>query len=554
MISKIINRFRKPKLEAIKEAPKPQEGFKLELQVQNHENDLLKDNLAKVDRMMKQGVHPLLKQRIENISSQTKSLSKGFASDSVEKSKYTSMTIAMDGIKKNLSFAMDNYSGGLQGGNTCWAGIPSQQFNYFTNQSFIGWTTCALMAQHWLISRCCLMPAEDAIRRGYDIVKSKEDEKEDSSNEDLHKKILKEMKDLDIEFSLDYNMVNQIQFGRVFGIRIAIFKVDTEDDDYYYEPFNIDAVLPGSYEGITQVDPYWMSPMLDVESSSDPMAIHFYEPTWWNVAGKMVHRTHMVIYRTEEVADTLKSAYIYGGVPIPQKIYNRVYMAEMISNEIPYLIKTKRTVVVKTNTAAFLGNQAKLTAKMAQINQYWDNHGTRLIDFDDEDMMLLDTSLDKCEEAGLYEYQLVASGAGMTFTQLFGTSPKGWQSTGEYEQDTYRESLVTMQKVALIPLANRHHEIIMKSIIEPKYGVNFKTNIVFKPLDAMTSKELAELNKLKAETDASLSQAGAIDGDDVRDRLRKDPESGFYGFQGNAPVVEADPDIETMGESENQDN
>ncbi len=138
----------------------------------------------------------------------------------------------------------------------------------------------------------------------------------------------------------------------------------------------------------------------------------------------------------------------------------------------------------------------------------------------------------------------------MTFTQLFGTSPKGWQSTGEYEQDTYRASLVTIQEIGLVPLANRHHELLMKSVIEPKFGINFKTNIVFKPLDAMTSKELAELNKLKADTDGVLSQAGAIDGDDIRDRLKKDPESGFDALEGDAPEPEIDPNIE---ESMNQE-
>jgi hypothetical protein len=40
-------------------------------------------------------------------------------------------------------------------------------------------------------------------------------------------------------------------------------------DDINYElPFNPDGVKPGKYKGMTQVDPYWLAPVLDLEDAS----------------------------------------------------------------------------------------------------------------------------------------------------------------------------------------------------------------------------------------------------------------------------------------------
>ena len=62
----------------------------------------------------------------------------------------------------------------------------------------------------------------------------------------------------------------------------------------------------------------------------------------------------------------------------------------------------------------------------------------------------------------------------------------------------------------------------------------------------MNAKELAELNKLKAETAQILTNSGAIDGYDERQRLILDPESGYTGMN--------EDDIIETTEAENETN
>ncbi len=440
---------------------------------------------------------------------------------------------AMDSAEKSPSFAMDNQLN-LKApyyGNDI---IPAGQLAWYANQTFLGYQICSMLSQQWLISKCCLMPAEDAVRNGYEITVN--------DGQDIDSEILDEMRNLDVKYDVNKNLIQYVQMARIFGIRIAMFKVESDDPEYYYNPFNIDGVTPGSYKGISQIDPYWITPQLDQESAGDPASIHFYEPTWWNIAGKLVHRTHLIIYRTEEVPDILKPTYVYGGIPIPQKIAERVYAAERTANEAPMLALTKRTDVINVDLAQALANEPGQSGGgpgFFQRIQQWvfnrDNYGVKILGLD-EKMEQFDTSLADLDAVIMTQYQLVAAAANVPAVKLLGTSPKGFNATGEFEEANYHEMLESIQAHALTALVERHHALLIQSEILPKFSIApFNTTVSWKPVDAMTAKELAELNKMKAETGNLLMQAGAVDGSDERQRIITDPESGYTGLVDTIP-------------------
>ena len=96
------------------------------------------------------------------------------------------------------------------------------------------------------------MPAKDASRNGYEI----------SVNDgtEVDAEVLDYIREQDKKFEVLRNCVEFIDLGRVFGIRVAMFMVDSPDPEYYTKPFNPDGVRPGSYKGISQIDPYWITP------------------------------------------------------------------------------------------------------------------------------------------------------------------------------------------------------------------------------------------------------------------------------------------------------
>ena len=395
--------------------------------------------------------------------------------------------------------------------------LPQLLFSWYVQQGFIGYQACAIIAQQWLVDKTCKVPAEDAIKNGYDLTVN------DGSGVDTE--LIKKLRSFDKKYKVHKNLVEFSRFNRVFGIRIALFKVESSDPDYYLKPFNIDGVTAGSYKGISQVDPYWITPELDADATANPASPNFYEPTWWRVSGKRYHKSHLIIIRHAEVADVLKPSYVYGGIPLPQMIYERIYAAERTANEAPQLALTKRMNVIKTDIAKAFANQKDFEERLQQANDYKSNFGIFAID-NDEEYHQTETTLTDLDALIMTQYQLVAAIARMPATKLLGTSPKGFNATGEFETETYYDLLECIQGDDS-ELLERHYELLIRSEgIEP-----FDFEINWKPLKSSSPVEIADINLKNSQTDQALQLAGAVDGDDIRDRIIADPDSGYNGLE-----------------------
>lgn len=399
--------------------------------------------------------------------------------------------------------------------------LTPTQFYWYSGQGFIGYQACAIIAQNAFIDKACSMPAKDAMRHGWDTTVN--------DGQDIDPKIIDRMRDIDIQMNIQSQLIEWIHIGRVFGIRIAFPVIETDDPMFYENPFNIDAVKPGSYKGWTQIDPYWITPELDISSASNPADPNFYEPTWWRVNGKRYHRTHLLIFRNGRVADILKPTYLYGAPSIPQLASERLYNAEQTANEGPMLARTKRLTVLNADVTQAVSNPVAFEERMNAWMDLLTNYGVKVVG-EDEKISQYDTSLADLDAVIMTQYQLFCGIVRVPSTKMLGTTPKGFSATGEYDEASYHEELESLQKNDARPFVQRHNELVVASYITPETGAQFKTTVVFKAVDSPTAKEQAELNKLEAETDQILVNAGIIDGLDGRQRISNDPDSGYSGI------------------------
>ena len=396
--------------------------------------------------------------------------------------------------------------------------ISEALVGWYSQQSFIGWQLCGIIAQHWLVRKACEMPAVDAIRKGWDITSC--------DGEDMPPASVQALRKCDRRVKINHQLKEYITKGRIFGIRLAIFKIDSTDPDYYEKPFNIDGITKGSYRGIVQIDPYWVAPQLTTDSASNAGSMHFYEPDYWTLNGKRIHRSHIMIYRHCEPIDILKPVYLYGGVPLPQMIMERVYAAERTANEGPQLAQTKRTNVWLTDMEKVMMDPDRTVGQLDQWAFFRDNYGVKLGDKNSEEFQQFDTTLSDVDNLIGQQYRLVAAIAGVPSAKIMGESLKGFNAEGAYEESSYHESLESLQEHDLTPFLERHYAIAAKS-----EGISIpEVTIAWRPLDAPTAEELAQTNLLKAQTGAALISAGAIDGEDERERLAMDPDSGYHGL------------------------
>jgi phage-related protein (TIGR01555 family) len=399
---------------------------------------------------------------------------------------------------------------------------------YIMSSSFIGYQAMGIIGQHWLVAKGCYQKGRDALRRGYDITRN---DGEELSTEDSKLIIAADKK-----YKVKKNMIRGVGMNNMFGIRHIMFK-NTDKNFDYSKPFNPDAFKNGKYAGISQIDPYWISPWLEAEDLNDPTSINFYDPEFWQVQGKKIHKSHMVILIGEEVSDILKPSYRYGGVSIAQKVYERVYAAERTANEAPQLTMTKRLNVRKVDLEKAQANKARFINNLKAANEYRDNYGQMVIGTGEE-LHQLETSLSDLDSVITSQYEIVCSIFDIPASKLLGTGHNGF-STGETDEDYYISSLETLQGTDLEDIANAHYQRLIPSL----FNESFDVEVVWKPLKVMSDKDLAEVNNLNSQTAVNEANIGAIDAVDERNRLIEDKNSGYSGMEA-LDVIDDDPETE----------
>lgn len=389
--------------------------------------------------------------------------------------------------------------------------MPTEQARFFVEHNFIGYAMCVHIAKHWIVKKACSMTARDAIRNGYRINCDHDEALEIIDTAEVQKQATSYMQEL-------------VTKGREMGGAAALFLVDSTDPDYYEKPFNPDGVTKGSYKGIKIIDASWMTPDLTASNLTDPASPDFYKPTFWRIGTRRYHKSHFVIFVPYPVADLAKPTYNYFGVSVPERISERVFAAERSANEAPQLLMTKR--LLNMGIAGLADSDPETVSGNLEFLANWrDNYGVNISDAEDN-LQQFDTALGDIDTVIMTQYQLVASAAGVPATKLLGTAPKGFNATGEYDESSYREELESIQTHDLEPMLMRHLSLILRS-----NGINHDdVAIIWNGLDSPTEKELAEIDEIKARTDATLVEIGALSSDDVRERLANDYDSDYFGI------------------------
>jgi phage-related protein (TIGR01555 family) len=415
--------------------------------------------------------------------------------------------------------------------------VPIPVLRWYIAQGFLSYQTCSVIAQQWLVSKACAAKGKDAVRNGWDINVTGDTGGDDS--------IIERVKRLDKKFKVRKNLVEAHKFNNVFGIRHVLIKVDSSDKQYYEKPFSVEAIKPGTYKGLSQIDPYWLAPELSQSAISDPSSLDFYEPTYWTVNGVKIHKSHFIILRGEEVSDVLKPSYRYGGVSMVQQIYERVYAAERTANEAPELALTKRLYTRTMDMDAAIKNQDAFEEALQYQTEMKNNHGFLAVG-KGEDVTQLETTLSDFDTTVMTQYQLVASIAKVPATRLLGTSPKGFNATGEHEIKTYHEELESVQVNDFDDILERHYECLSASALN---GV--RVTHAWRPVAMPSETEQATLNATKAQTDKLYFDMGAVTPYEVRDRVRLDDKSGYNELEKiEEPEYEDEPEALVPNEPE----
>lgn len=400
--------------------------------------------------------------------------------------------------------------------------MPQAIQGWYDSFGFVGYQRCAQMALNPMINKVVSIPAEDAVRNGWDVAFQ--------DGQQVSPETMSQIRRFDEVMKVSDNIVECLRMANVYGVRVVLFEVDSKDPLYYEKPFNLDGVTAGSYKGISQIDPYWLAPELDQDAAGNPASKHFYEPTWWRCGDRRYHRSHLFVYIPRPVADVMKPAYLFGGLSMPEMIFAAVYNASRVADEIPRLAMSKRLMVLNIALESAAGKVASLAKRLANFVGFRDNSGVYVAGKDDQ-VQQLETSLADLDTVVMTAHQLVAAVGELPSTKLLGTSPKGFGGEGDYETTSYHETLESKQSHGGTPLLNRHYALLRKSYMPDLPNLIVK----WRPVGSMTASELADVNQKNSMAALNYCNAGAVDGQDVRQTIINDVHSPYQGLDAAVP-------------------
>ena len=428
----------------------------------------------------------------------------------------------------------DSFENGSAGKRNFWS---QEMYGHFYNQIFIGWQECAILKQHPIIDRACSVPAKDALTNGYTLKPYNQTRDVDDS----------ELFDLYIKSRDEYN-INQIceraiTNKKVFGYSLVLPVISDKSVDMS-KPFNIDGIKKGTYKGMTVIEPFWVVPGFDTDSTTDPTSLRFYQPDYYYIGGtnKKIHHSWCVKLINSEVADILKPMYFWGGVPLTQQIFERVYCADRVANEAPLLAMTKRIMVLDMFIENYVANPEEGDRTLETLTYLRDNFAV-ICKEPGTDVNQIDTSLSDFDSLLMTQYQLVCSIAEMPAVKLLKTQPKGFNSSGEFEDRDYVQVLMRLQNNDALPILNMHNKLLLKS-----EGITgYDLTVSFNPIESMTEQQRAELAEKNSLTISHLQTLGTITPEEAREFLRNSPYTYFRFLPKEMPL----PDDFLEGSSKN---
>lgn len=418
--------------------------------------------------------------------------------------------------------------------------LPEEMIPFFTH-TFIGWQACALLYENAYIKKACEIPARDAVAVDYKLQYENADDGDESTDKDeeqerlnkMKKKSDKEMRIKDIVRDAD---IFKKVYGQILVVPTFSKKVDME------KPYDPARIPKDSYTGMTLIQPFWITYQMSADGVSNPQMAGYYDPEYYVVNGKTkIHKSWVIKPVMGVCPDILKPVYYYGGIPLTQQIFERVFCAEKTANEAPKLALTKRLLIVDGNIQNMVANPREAYDTLQSVLQLRDNMGLMVKNPTDQ-VSQIDTSLADMDALIMTQFQLVAAIAEMPCTKLMKTQLKGLANSGDYEMRDYNQTLVEIQENVYNRILERHYQMLSMS----EYGKDLGIQIVWNPIDTPTEHELAEIEQIQANTDSIYIGAGVIDAEEVRESLRNNEDSRFHNLSEELP----EPDMDLMGGEE----
>lgn len=309
------------------------------------------------------------------------------------------------------------------------------------------------------------------------------------------------------------------------------------------------SIAKGQLRGFRNIEPMWVTPVM--WNSAQVELPSFYVPETWFALDKEMHKSRLLQVRSREVPDILKPAYNFGGFSLSQLIEPYVDRWLKTVGGVNRLINNFSLIVLKTNMSAILqdgDNGADLLKRLKMARMHGENAGAFAVDFAAEDLQQLAVPLSGLAELQQQAVDHMAYPTHIPLVVLTGVTPSGLNASSDGEIEVYHDWNRSEQNAVIRPPLQHIFEIVQLDL----WGrIDRDITFKFKAIKQITGQALAEIKKTDSERDAALVDMGAVSAQEVREKVARDPDSGFSNIDvDRMPELPDDDDDQPAAERE----
>lgn len=319
------------------------------------------------------------------------------------------------------------------------------------------------------------------------------------------------------------------QFGRAH----IYVSIKGQDDDRKRQ-LPLTTIEKGSLVGFSCIEPYWLTPYS--WNATHPERPDFYKPMSWYVLGRKTHSSRLLTFIFREVPDLLKPAYDFSGISITQLMMPYVNRWLRTAKSVNDLINIFSVVTLSTNLATMVqmkeDDPRSLISRIKAFVFTRDNKGMMLTDKATEELKMNNVPLGSLDKLQAQAQEHMATPARMPLIKFFGVVPTGLNATSEGEFQSWYDYVKSMQRIGFDAHVKRVLELIqmdMYGSVDP--DISHEWLSLYEP----TPKEKGEMRKADADRDGVYLDKSVVSADEVRQKLKTDPESGYADLEGDAP-------------------
>lgn len=366
----------------------------------------------------------------------------------------------------------------------------SQHNNFLINR--ISYAESASLASDSIIHNAITKYCNEVFRKGGEIIINLENKELENEAKVYIENRLKELEFFD---KLKEAMFTSLIYGGAF-----LF-IDVNSEDLSKELIIRKEVFQNNkINGFVVVTPDLCAPAS--VNSYNPLSYDYMKPSLWNIGGNIINSNRLVKLVIFDIPLLLKPLYNYFGVSLCQFMRPYVASADVARQALSDIFLRFKTDVIQTDLIKV--NPQEAVARAKAINKTRNNLSLLLLS-NDENFVQTITSLSGLDKIVAQLLENVAVSARMPSVKLLGLTPSGFNSTGDFDLNSYYDEIMSLQNAIIKPIIEK-----ILHLLSLELGLDIYPEYNFELLEKNTKLEKGQIDNLQADLVSKLIQAGII--------------------------------------------